>query len=100
MAPIEEYLDHADELAQSVIDAWGQNVKAGNAALFREDFKALLQETFRYWDAKKIADNHRAFAALSESEAAKESAARLAFAQAYKAYWEKHQEAAPQIPAK
>lgn len=87
--PTEEYLNHADELAQHVINAWGSNWE-GAKGYFTPEFKALLDKTFPYWDAKRTADNHREFGSGGEKVAAAERETRLAFARAYKAFWERH----------
>jgi hypothetical protein len=94
MPPIEEYLERADDLAQEVVNAWGVNMRACNAALFTDEFKAVFDKVCRYRDAKEVADNHRRFDMLSERDAAEETTTRQAFAEAYKIFWEKHQTAA------
>lgn len=94
MPPIEKYLERADELAQEVVNAWGVNMRAGNAAFLTDDFKALLDKACRYRDAKSDADNNRQFNMLSERDAAEEKATRQTFAEAYKSFWERHQAAA------
>ncbi len=90
---LEKYLEHADELAQDVVNAWGSNVSAGNASKLTPDFKALFETACRYRTAKQIADNHREFGMLSEQWAAREKEAREAFARAYKDFREKHEAA-------
>jgi hypothetical protein len=84
-------IEHADELAQEVVNAWGGNVSAGNAARLSPDFKALFEKTCRYRDAKQLADNHRQFNALSEKDAAEEIAARQEFAEAYRDFSDKYE---------
>jgi hypothetical protein len=88
--PVEEYLERADELAQEVVNAWGQNVAAGNACYLTAEFKALFDKTCLYRDAKMVADNRREFNMLTEREAAEEGSAREAFLEAYGAFCEKH----------
>ncbi len=90
MLPLEEYLRHVDELAQSVVNAWGVNVEAGHAADLTTEFKALLDRACRYQSFRRVADNHREFSMLTEQEAAEEKTAREAFAEAYKTFYEKH----------
>src|SRR5229473_5855033 len=90
MPPLEEYLQHVDELAQGVVNAWGLNVEAGNAADLTPEFKALLDRACRYQSIRRVEDNHREFNVLTEQEAADEKAARQAFAEAYKTFYEKH----------
>jgi mevalonate kinase len=94
MPPIEEYLQRADELAQEVVNAWGVNMQAGNAASLTDEFKAVLDKACRYRNAKEVADNHRQFNMLSERDAGEETATRQAFAEAYKIFWERHQASA------
>jgi len=81
MTPIKTYLKRADELAQDVINAW--NVSAANLT---PEFKTLLHIAFLYKTARQIAENHRAFDILSDSDELKERAARLIFVRAYKVY--------------
>lgn len=88
--PLEDYIEHADDLAQEVVNAWGINVSAGNAAYLTAPFKDLLETACQYQTAKRIADNHREFNFLTEKEAANEKATRNAFAEVYKAHWESH----------
>jgi hypothetical protein len=85
MPPLEEYLEHADELAQHVVGAWGVN-----APLLTPQFKALLDKACLYRNARRQADNHRNHNVLSEQDEAEEKATREAFALAYKAYYERH----------
>lgn len=88
--PLEKYLERADEFAQDVVNAWGQNVQAGNGTLLSDDFKDVLEKACKYRDAKKIADNRRQFARLSEIESDAEQSTRQDFAGAYKAFRERH----------
>ena len=90
MPPIEEYLQNADTLAQEVVNACGINVTAGNAELLAPDFKALCEKAFIYRETKRLADNHREHGGVSQRLAAEEKATRQAFAEAYKAFYEKH----------
>lgn len=83
---LDNYMEHADELAQEVVNAWGGNVAAGNAKLLTEDFKNLFEITCRYRTARETADNLRQFNMLSEREATAEKETREAFARAYKDY--------------
>ena len=93
MPPLEEYLRNADRLAQVVVNAWGKNT-VGNAyplaaQSITPQFKELFDKACLYRIARKLADNHRKFNVLSEQEATEEMAIRLAFAEAYKAFYEK-----------
>lgn len=90
MLSLEECLEQADKLAQEVVNAWGANVQAGNAAPSSPRFKVLLDSACRYRDARKLADNHRQFNVLGDQAEAQEKATRQAFAKAYKAFDEEH----------
>ena len=90
MPPLEEYLEHADELAQRVVDAWEANARAGKTAFLTTRFKALVDSACFYKNARRLADNHREYNVLSEQDEAEEKATREAFAIAYKAYYERH----------
>lgn len=94
MRPIEDYLEYADELAQEVVNAWGLNTQAGNAATLTDDFKAVFDKACWYREAKRVADNRREFKMSSAADAATEQAMRQTFAEAYKIFWEKRQAAA------
>ncbi len=91
IAPLEKYVEHADKLAQDVVNAWGVNMQAGNGNLLTPEFKGLLDKACRYRTARSIADNHREFNVLSERAEAEEQEARLGFAETYKTFWERHQ---------
>jgi hypothetical protein len=88
MPPLEEYLKDADKLAQQVVNTWGINVQMGNATT--PEFRALVDKACLYRTARRLADNHRKFDVMSEAEEAEELAVRRAFAEAYKAFYEKH----------
>src|SRR2546426_7158266 len=87
MQTIEWYLERADELAQQFVNTWGL-LKANKLA---DDFMDVFNKACDYRNTKKVADNHRENNILSEQVAAAEQSARLAFAQAYKAFEEKHE---------
>jgi hypothetical protein len=80
----------ADGWAQKVVDAWGVDVQAGNAALLTDEFRALLDLACRYRDARSTADNHREFNMLSDHDEAEERRTRRAFVEAYTALHERH----------
>jgi hypothetical protein len=94
MTPLEKYVEDADKLAQDVVNAWGVNMQAGNGDLLTPDFKVLLDKAYRYRITKSIADNHRGCKILSERTAAEEEKSRLEFAETYKTFWERHEQAA------
>lgn len=93
MQPIEKYLEHVDELAQEIVNAWGVNVKAGNAALLTDEFKEVFDKACRYRTAKSVADNYRENQMSSAAVTEEERTTRLAFAEAYKRFWEKKHQA-------
>ncbi len=74
-------LKYADKLAQDVIDAWN-----ASPANLTPEFRTLLHMAFLYKTARQIAENHRAFDILSDSDELKERAARSMFVRAYKVY--------------
>jgi hypothetical protein len=90
MPPLEEYLEHADDLAQRVVDTWRANVPASNAPLLTIGFKDLVHKACLYKNARRLADNHRKHNVLSEQGEAEEKVTREAFELAYKAYYERH----------
>jgi hypothetical protein len=71
MPPIGYCTEHADELAQEVVNAWAANMQAGNADSLTDDFKALFDKACRYREARN-------------------ATTRQAFAEAYKAFEETH----------
>ena len=44
MRPIEEYLEHVDELALEVVTAWGKYMQSGNSPLLTDAFNDLLDK--------------------------------------------------------
>jgi cell division protein FtsB len=70
--------------AQEVVNVWGLNMQAGNAASLTKEFKVLFELACRYQEASKLAQSHRLFDALSEQEAIDELVTRQTFAEAYK----------------
>jgi hypothetical protein len=84
--PIEWYLEHADELAQKVVDAWGLNIQPDEPPSFTDDFKGLFDKAYRYRQATRQADERRQSNTLSQADVTDEKAARQAFAEAYKAF--------------
>ncbi len=79
MPSLKTYLEHADELAQDVINAWN-----ASAANLTPDFGTLLHQAFLYKTARQKVENHRTFGILSKRDKAEERAARLIFVRAYK----------------
>ena len=99
MLPIEEYLEQADKLAQDVVNAWGPSAASGHATEQSPEFKALFDKACLYRTAREIADNHRKHSVLIEDDEAEEKATRQAFAESYKACYEKHVEKSNQASA-
>lgn len=93
MNETEANLQYADEFAQNVVNAWGQNMRAGNGPLLSEDFKVLLDKACNYRQAKQLADNHREFGMLSAKDAQEETDTRLELVQAYIAFHKRHRAA-------
>jgi len=89
MPPLEEYLKNADRLGQVVVNAWGRNTQVGNARLLTPQFKELFEKACLYRNARRLANNQRKFNVISEQAEAEEMAVRQAFAEAYKAFYEK-----------
>jgi hypothetical protein len=89
MPATEDEERRADGWAQQVVDAWGVNVQAGNAALLTDDFKALFDKACQYRDAKSLGDNHRESNMLSERDADEEKSTRHAFLEAYRTFHKK-----------
>ena len=84
--PLEQYIQHADELAQQVVNVWGSYTSAGDGDKLRPEFMALFDKACRYRDARDTAKNHREFRALTKDEETRESQTRLEFAKAYKVW--------------
>lgn len=78
--------ENADVLAQEVVNAWGVNVKAGNAELLSMEFNALFEKTCAYRFAKQVADNRREFGVLTDEEATKEHVTRAEFLESHRRF--------------
>ncbi len=88
MPSLAEYLEQADLLAQEVVNAEGENRRAGKATSIQ--FNELVEKARRHLYARHHADKRRQFNDLSEPDVAEEKAARQAFAEAYKVFHEKY----------
>jgi len=86
MITVEQCVEHVDEIVQQVINSWAMVTKAGHNEDLTPEFKEVFELACQYRDAKRLADNHREFNMLSEEDAARETAKRDEFAQAYKQY--------------
>jgi hypothetical protein len=85
--PLEEYLEQADKLAQGVVNLWAARKQGGTVQ--DPELDALFEKACLYRTAREIADNHRKHSVLIEHDEAEEKAARQAFAESCKAYYEK-----------
>jgi hypothetical protein len=65
-------------------------MQAGNGELLTPQFKALMDAACLYRTARSIADNYREHNVAREREESDERAKRQAFAEAYKAFYEKN----------
>jgi hypothetical protein len=94
MPSIEEYLTNARSLAQEMVNAWGVQVQAGNAASLTPEFLDIFEKACRYQQTTGPADFFRSRNALMSEEGAEaanaEETARRIFIEAYKAWVEKH----------
>ena len=81
---LDEYVQHADELAHEVVHAWVVNAKAGNSEYLTPEFKDVFDKAFEYRQSRKIADNHREFNILTEEDSTAERTSRQIFAAASK----------------
>jgi len=86
---LEEYVQHADELAQEVVHAWVVNAKAGNYEYLTSEFKSVFDKAFEYRQSKRLADNQRQLDVLTEHDAAVEHTTREIFAAAYERWMER-----------
>ena len=75
MPSLKECMENVDELAQKVLNVWGEGDPR-----FTEEFKALYQKANQYLDAKSLVDNNRNFGALTDSELGRETETREIFA--------------------
>jgi hypothetical protein len=89
MAHLEEYLEHADKLAQEVANAWAVETQSGDSGFLSDQFKVLFDKASLYQTARGLADNHRERNMLGKDDEAAEIATRQAFAEAYKAFYER-----------
>ena len=87
MTPLEECLEHADELADEFVATWARFKSAGHSP--DADFEAVYEKARLYRIAKSVADDRREYSRLSEAEAAEETATREAFCRARKDFLEK-----------
>ena len=88
---LEYCIEHADDLAQQVVNKWGAS--GGDAAPLPADFKALFEKACRYRSAKEMVESQRGSNVVTEVKreqlAAEEEATRKAFAKSYQDFCEK-----------
>jgi hypothetical protein len=77
---LDHYVEHADELAQSVVNFWGSSHHK-----LPSDFMEVFEKACCYQRARDLAANRRQFGSLTSAEEAEEREARIAFARNYKA---------------
>ncbi|MFZ0639908.1 MAG: hypothetical protein WAN33_13025 [Candidatus Acidiferrales bacterium] len=77
---MDHYIEHADELAQRVMNFWGSSHQTLPA-----DFMETFDKACCYQRARDLAANHRQFGSLTSAEGAEERETRIAFAKSYKA---------------
>lgn len=82
-------LDHADELAQEVMNAWATHVNGESTAPLTPEFMAIFHKMLMYKHARELAQNHRQSNILSESDVVNERVACEEFCIAYKDFREK-----------
>ncbi len=85
--PLEAYVEHADELAQDVVNFCGPSMQAGHQ--LSAELSDLLNKADRHRQLKRLADNHRQFGQLTAETAREEAEACQDFAKAIKAFREK-----------
>jgi hypothetical protein len=94
MPPFEDPVKSVDALAQEVVNAWGLNMRAGNAISLTPEFLDVFEKASRYQGAKRVADFYRLRNALlseeGEEAAQAEETARRTFTEVYKPWVEKH----------
>jgi hypothetical protein len=89
--PIEEYVKYSDRLAQDVVNTWGTFTTAGQGAALTAEFNQVFETTCEFHQAKKIADNWRGAGIPNGTVDAIVETKRLAFAHAYKVFYERHE---------
>jgi hypothetical protein len=77
--------EDADALAQAVVNAWGENVKAGNGELLSTELKTCACR-----DAKRNTDNHREFNWLTAEDTFREQVTRREFWESYRRFQGSH----------
>jgi hypothetical protein len=91
MRPIEEYVKQADTLAQDVMNTWCSFTMAGHNDDLTADFKEVFEVTYDFRQAVRMVDNWRGAGTPTATADAEVKQKRLAFAQAFKTFHEKHE---------
>jgi hypothetical protein len=78
---IEYYLQHADDLAQKILDDWEASTKPVSP-----EFQGLFDRASQYLIARRVADKRHTDPALTGPDHVEENAARAEFAEAYKRF--------------
>lgn len=89
--PIEAYVEQSDRLCQDVINTWGSLTMAGHGAALNADFKEMFEVTCDFRMAVRRIDNLRGTGMPTTAFADEVEQKRLAFAQAFKTFYEKHE---------
>ena len=85
MATTEYYFQHADELAQKLLEDWEARTKPVSP-----EFQSLFDKASQYLIARRVADKRHSDPALVGPDRTEENAAGYAFAEAYKSLEENH----------
>jgi hypothetical protein len=89
--PIENYVEQSERLAQDVINTWCSFTKAAHDDALTADFKEVFELTYEFRQAVRMADNWRGADMPTPTLDAEVEQKRLVFAQAFKAFPEKHE---------
>lgn len=81
MPTLDYYMQHADELAKRVIEAWELGKQSSNPT-----FEELFDKASQYTVAKRVAEERQGQPDLEGPDQTEEQATLLAFAEAYKAF--------------
>jgi len=89
MHPLEWYVDHADQLAQEVVDRWTAKEQSDRTGTVPNGLQSLFEMATQYRIAKATTEDALQDADLTKTHKLEENAARVAFAESYKAYSER-----------
>lgn len=88
MPTIEYYLQHADELAQKILDDFEASAKPVSP-----EFQDLFEKASQLLVAKRVSEKRQADPALRGPDRVEQNAAAVAFAEAYKSFEDNRQAA-------